>query len=75
MEKVQKLSPMSCQDVLPTRHVNLSLKSQSQEEEGLVCRADDIVLGADQVIVLYYHLEIYFLFSQKNKCNEKIKDA
>ena len=59
---VQKLSPMGCQDVLLTRHVNLSLKSQSQEEAGLVCRADDVVLGGDQVI-LCYHLEIYLLFS------------
>ena len=75
MEMVQKLSPMGCQDVLLTRHVNLSLKSQSQEEAGLVCRADDVVLGADQVIFLCYHLEIYLLFSQRNKCNEKNKDG
>ena len=72
MEMVQKLSPMGCQDVLLTRHVNLSLKSQSQEEAGLVCRADDVVLGGDQVI-LCYHLEIYLLFSQRNKRNEKNK--
>ena len=69
---VQKLSPMGCQDVLLTRHVNLSLKSQSQEEAGLVCRADDVVLGGDQVI-LCYHLEIYLLFSRRNKRNEKNK--
>ena len=72
MEMVQKLSPMGCQDVLLTRHVNLSLKSQSQEEAGLVCRADDVVLGGDQVI-LCYHLEIYLLFSRRNKRNEKNK--
>ena len=70
---VQKLSPMGFQDVHPTRCVNLSLKSQSQEEEGLVCRAHDVVLGADQVIFLCYHLEIYLLFSRRNKCNEKNK--
>ena len=69
---VQKLSTMGCQDVLLTRHVNLSLKSQSQEEAGLVCRADDVVLGGDQVI-LCYHLEIYLLFSRRNKRNEKNK--
>ena len=49
----------------------MSLKSQSQEEAGLVCRANGVVLDADQAIFLCYHLEIYLLFSRGNKCNEK----
>ena len=59
----------------PDQTDKLSLKCQSQERAGLVHRADDIVLGDDQVIFLCYHLEIYLLFSRRNKCNEKIKDA
>ena len=71
---VQILSPTGCQDVLHQTD-KLSLKCQSQERAGLVHRADDIVLGDDQVIFLCYHLEIYLLFSQGNKHNERIKDA
>ena len=70
---VQKLSPMGFQDVHPTRCVNLSLKSPSQERVGLVGRVNDVVFGADQVIFLFYHLERYLLFSRRNKCNEKNK--
>ena len=72
---VQKLRLMGCQDVVPTRQVNFVPK-KSNSGRGRPClRADDVVLGADQVIFLCYHLEIYLLFSRRNKCNEKNKDG
>ena len=54
---------------------NFLIKTSMPEKADLVCRASDGVLGADQVIFLDYHLEIYLTLSQRNKCNEKIKDA
>ena len=60
---VQKLIPMGCQNVLLTRQINFVPK-KSKSGKGRPClRDNDIVLGADQVIFLYYHLEIYSLFS------------
>ena len=70
---VQKLSSMGCQDVLQTRQVNFVPK-KSNSGRGRPClRADDVVLSTAQVIVLYYHLEIYLLFSRRNEHNEKNK--
>ena len=68
-----KTKPLGLSGCTPNQTDILSLKSQSQERAGLVRRVDDVVLGADQVIFLYYHLEIYLLFSRGNKCNEKNK--
>ena len=70
---VQKLSPMGCQDVLPTKQINF-VPIKSKSGKGRPClRADDVVLSTAQVIVLYYHLEIYLLFSRRNEHNEKNK--
>ena len=67
---VQKLSPVVVRMCpRPDRWI-FSLKRHSQERPGCVRRASDGVLGAEQVRFLYYHLEIYLLFSQRKKCNE-----
>ena len=72
---VQKLRLMGCQDVVPTRQVNFVPK-KSNSGRGRPClRADDVVLSTAQVIVLYYHLDIYLLFYKKKKSNKRIKDA
>ena len=60
---VRKLSPMDCQDVLPTRQINFVPKESKSGKAGLVHRANDVVLGADQVISCFtiWRFICYFL--------------
>ena len=67
-----KTKPHGLSGCTPDQTRKFVPKKSKQEEAGLVCRADDVVLGGDQVI-LCYHLEIYLLFSRRNKRNEKNK--
>ena len=72
---VRKLSPLVVRMCSRPDRWIFSLKHHSQERPGCVHRASDGVLGAEQVRFLDDHLEIYLPLSQRNKCNEKIKDA
>ena len=70
-----KTQPHGCQDVLPTRQMDF-IRETSQSRKARPCpRASDGVLGAEQVRFLDDHLEIYLPLSQRNKPNEKIKNA
>ena len=64
-----------CQDVLPTRQIDFLPQTSQSGKARLVRRASDGVLGAEQVMFLDDHLEIYLPLSRRNKHNEKIKDA
>ena len=71
---VRKLMVVRQTDKFSDRWI-FSLKRHSQERPGRVHRASDRVQVAEQVMFLDEHLEIYLPLSQRNKCNEKIKDA
>ena len=70
-----KTQPHGCQDVLPNRQMNFLPETSQSGNARHVHRASDRVLVAEQVMFLDDHLEIYLPLSQKNKHNEKIKDA
>ena len=71
---VRKLMVVRQTDKFSDRWI-FSLKRHSQERPGRVHRANDGVLGAEQVRFLDDLLEIYLPLSRRNKRNEKTKDA